>query len=478
MSLTVSTEHAFVPSYQILQTAASSAGLMQHTYCNGVERQVVVEPPQKKKSRKKANKMTEMKPGQATTVDFTTCRPCRLPNTIKIVDNAEAAALAAAANNLSTFPSAVIAVNGQFPNNGFISIPTGLTSESTVTVPNAVNAITLQAFQHQLQQQQQQQQLQLQIQLLQQQLQNSQNATLAAQAAQTIRHSTEATEYIVTPTVMEQTVGTPVVVQTVTTPAQASVIQNVVTQSLVPNVMNTETGLPTIVAQTNSQMADFLTPTANMNILQAARGNQTKVASNISLVTSPVRNPNEISILTQNNPVVLNTATNMNETTLSEQRVTQPVTQQVHLIAATQPTPTVAISQPITISLQQPSLSLPTMLLTSTSQEQLLQQQQQQQQLIMQQTTATPQIQRAANEQQLIIQRATNSQPHVTPTVAAAPSQLIVQQSPLEHNNAILTNSLLPPITSFNADAFLTSVTSEVEAAYTVVSNNSISDMQ
>ena len=439
--------------------------------------------PQKKKTRKKT-KTPEVKSDCSERIHFTTSQSNNAPSTIKIVDSADTvAAMGAQNSNLTTFPSAVIAVNGQFSNNGFISIPTGLTTESTVP-----NTISLQAFQQQLQHQQQQQQLQLQIQLLQQQLQNTQNANLAAQAAaaqslrQTPEHSTA--EYIVTCSGIEQTVGTPVVVQTVTTPAQqaASVIQNGLTQNL---VHNHESVLPTIFNPSNNNVAEYLTPTANMNNILQALGNQTKVTSNISFMTSPIRNSNELNFLTQNNnPVsisVLNTSTNniIETSTLTEQRAPQ---QHVHLIAATQATPTVAaVSQPITLSLQQqPQISfssLPTMLLTSTTNEQQLLQQPQQ--LIIQ-ASSNQQIQRPTVEH-VVIQRpvvASTQQTNHIPT-----SQLIVHTSPQSSGtHDIMVSSLLPPINSFNADAFLTNVSSCIGATYTVVNNNSytnsLSDLQ
>lgn len=451
----------FVPSYQILQTAVSSSGL--NTVMQESVEKMPAEP-QKKKMRKKVGDAKH----EENEVHFTTSRLNTANNTIKIVETVETvAAMQAAQNsNLTAFPPAVIAVNGQFANNGFISIPTGLTTESTVP-----NSISLQAFQQQLQQQQQQHQLQLQIQLLQQQLQNTQNASLAAHAAAA---QTSTAEYIVTGSGIEHTVGTPVVVQTVTTPQAASVIQNGLAQNIVHNSVNAENVLPTILNTSTNNLNDYLTPTANMNHILQALGNQTKVTPNISFMTSPIRNSNDLKFLSSStNPVsisVLNTSNNnMIETSEQQQRATQ----QVHLITTTQATPAVAaVSQPITLSLQQqPHItfpSLPTMLLTSTTNEQQLVQQPQQ--LIIHQATSTQQIQRQSLEH-VMIQRpiVTSQQQH---EIASPPtSQLMVQTTPHD-----VTTSLLPPINSFNADAFLTNVSSGVGATYTVVNNQSYSN--
>ena len=429
----------------------------------------------KTRNRKKSKTANAHKRDGSERIHFTTNQANDSARTIKIVDSAETMATLTAQNpNITAFPS-VIAVNGQFANNGFISIPTGLTTESTVP-----NTISLQAFQQQLQHQQQQQQLQLQIQLLQQQLQNTQNANLAAQAAaaqslrQTPEHSTS--EFIVTGSGIEQSVGTPVVVQTVTTPAQAaaSVIQNGLTQNIVSNPVNGENMLPTILNPSSNNVTEYLAPTANMNHILQALGNQTKVTPNISFMTSPIRNSNDLNFLTQNNnPVsisVLNTSANniIETSTLTEQRTPQ---QQVHLItAATQASPTVAaVSQPITLSLQQqqqPQISfpsLPTMLLTSTTNEQQLVQPSQQ--LIIQQATSTQQMQRPPVEH-VVIQRpvvaVSTQQTNPIPT-----SQLIVHTSPQISDDTI-ASTLLPPINSFNADAFLTTVSSGIGANYTI----------
>ena len=481
---------SFVPSYQILQTAASSAGLS--TMMQDIPTQESKSKPEaqkvKKGKRKQPKVSAEMK---GKKMDFTRAAS-RLQNTIKIVDSADQTT----SNLSSNFSSTVIALNGHFPSNGFISIPAALSTDNNLSMTSTVS---LQTLQQQIQQQQQQTQLQLQIQLLQQQLQNNQNACAVAQTTSLRSANEGATEYIVTPTVMEQhsqvqSMGTPVVVQTVATP-QPSVIHNVTGQTVVQNgVVNTEASvIPTIVAQGANNNVNFLTSAAgNVSIYQPqSRNGVARTAQNISLVTSPLRNSGEISILTasQNNNgsiSVLNTPTQFAETPTN----TIETYRQVHLIA-TQSPPTIAISQPVTISLQTSSLplsTLPTMLLAQTTpsietqqlsqsithpQQQPQQQQQHHQQLIIQ-----PRTTQTTNEQ-LVLQRALTTAQHQQQQQRQNANQIIVH--PNIQTNADQSNTLLPPITSFNADAFLTNSgvsCSQVGTTYAVISNASLADIQ
>lgn len=432
----------FVPSYQILQTAANSAGLS--TMMQDINGKL--SEPLTKKTKRGAKSKSDQKSKKASAYT-------PLSNTYNIVtDNSEHT------TNVQNISAAVLSLNSNYQNGGFISIPAGLTAANTIAIPNGVS---LQTAQHHLQQQQ----LQLQIQLLQQQLQTNQTASITHQA-------TDTPEFVVAVThPMEhsvQQVATPVVVQSVTT---QPIVHNVAAQSILPNAVQNEGVLSTLV--TNAAGLNFVSASGNVNLLhqhqsqqpqqQQSQQNSEGTRANLSLLTSSMTNTGEIGIITPNHTVnVLTPQTNITDNAARPTRAIESF-RQVHLI--TSQSPTMAISQPVTISLQNPTISLsnlPTMLLTQASSNE-----QQQQQLLIQ-PTSNPQ----QTSEQLIIQRPLISQ--------SASDQIVMHQSlPTTPSNSeqsvAMTTTVLPPMSSFNADAFLTG---DGSTTYTVINSGTISRLQ
>ena len=431
----------FVPSYQILQTAANSAGLS--TIIQEDIQEQPVQPPQVKKAKRQTNKQSKYEnklkneyPPQNN----------RLQTGINMFTGEQAA------TNLQNLSAAVIALNGNYQGGSFISLAPGLTAGNTITIPNGVS---LQSVQQQLQQQQQ---LQLQIQMLQQQLQSNQSPGMTHHGVQ---QTNENTEYMVTVSNpleqnhVVQSVGTPVMVQTVSQP----VVHNV-TQSLVPNVVNSETLLPAIVDHSSGGI-NFVSSGGNVNLIHQTNNEVSRSTQNISLLASPITNTGEISIIAQNNAVrVLTPQTHLTENSVLTARPPQSMEnyRAVHLI--TSQSPTMALSQPVTISLQTtPTISLsslPTMLLTQPTSDE------HQQQLIIQQASTPTQV-----SEQIIIH----------PPVQSNTDQLVIQQSATQSSSeqTTISSSVLPSMTSFNADAFLTGAGN---TTYAVVNNDTLTHIQ
>jgi len=413
----------YVPSYEILQTAANSAGLSNVLD----ELPTKATEPAVKKIKRQPNKPTKI--GTKKSKVILTSNENRLSNTVNIVGENGTHVT----TNLPNLQATVIALNGTYQNGGYISIPAGLTNGNTITIPNAVSLQTMQ---------QQQQNIQLQIEMLQQQLQQSSQAS----SLPSLTTVDENPEYVVTVSNgIEQNDIVPSVVESVTSQNLNVVTQpyvaNVVTQPLMSNIANSESVLPTITGNIS-----FVSSGDTMGILQQPNTDVIRNQPNISLLTSSVAD--ELNIINQNNGAI-NVITPQN--TLAETSVIgmRPIEslRQVHLITSQSPT-MAGLSQPVTLSLETPSISLstlPTMLLTqSASNEQ--RQATPTQQFIIQHTSSTP--------EQLIFQRPLLSQPNT--------EHLVVQQTtPIMHcsteQTVAITSSVLPPMTSFNADAFLTS---------------------
>jgi len=392
----------FVPSYEILKAAANSAGIPKI-----IEGKTETPIPKKRKRVKNTNKSTKKSEVKKLSTP-----------TVQTNENIQQTN-----QNLNT----VIALYGNYQNGGgFITLPSGLTPSNTITLPEGVSLQTVQ------QQLQQQHQLQLQIQLLQQQLQHTQ----AALPQGTLHQTQEGAEYMVTvstPMEVNNLVqNTPVVVQAVTTQAM---LQNVASQTIVPTVV-----LPTGTTGGIS----FVSSTPEISILQQQEcndsNNTTSQRANMSLLATNLTNNEEINLLTQADA---RGATLLTQQDVEDSRRALDSTRLIHIVRS-QP-PSMAISQqPVTISLQTPSITLPnlpTMLLAQHNGNE-------QQSMILQPTS---------NQQRdrILIPSLANqvsSQDHVLLQRSVQPSA----QSTNEQGVTI-TTSILPPMTSFNTDVFLSS---------------------
>ena len=342
--------------------------------------------------------------------------------------------------NIQSIPATMLALNANNHYGGFISIPTGLTSSNV----NISNGLSLQTFQQQLQHQQQ---LQLQIQILQQQLQNTQAAVLNQSTIQQ-NHSNNA--YMVTVSNHLEnvhSVGTPIVMRTLTT--QQPLIQNVVSQSFMSNLVSSESIPSPFVGHSNGTI-NFLS--ANVDVSHS---------NHVSLIASPISSRGDLNIVVPNN--VLPHENNVNGNSHNSSRQTRQLGSFSHLhLISSQPSTMTLSQQPVTISLQNPEISnLPTMLLTQASSN----------------CSVTP--------AQLVLRQVSASQPtsglviHPPLSVQATSDQLHIQSvstsQPLIESSLAISNSVLPPITSFNADAFLTSAGT---GTYTVLNSSILSPTQ
>lgn len=427
----------YVPSYDLLQTAANSAGLsncLDDDDDGEIENGCAPEPAVKK-IRRQQNKSAKISTKHQNTskMILTSSDGTELANTTLNLVNDDTNHVT---TNIPNLQATLIAINGTLQNGGYITIPS---NGNTITLPSA--AVSLQTVQ------QQQHNIQLQIEMLQQQLAATNQAASLATVPTTLTTVDDNSNYVVTVSEesMEQScdivqsVGTPIVVDAVT-----SQNLNVATQQ--PYVVNVTQPLMSNIA--NSGNISFVSSADSMGYLQQKPSN----ISNLSLLTSSVAD--ELNIINQNN-CAINVITPQNtlpDTSVIGMRATAPMEnlRRVHLITSNSPT-MAALTQPVTYSLQTPSISLstlPTMLLTQSVPSAELRQASQPQQFIIQQSTSTP--------EQLIFQRPLLSQPNIS-------EQIVVQQqqsTPTMHcteQSVAITSSVLPPMTSFNADAFLTS---------------------
>ncbi|XP_065646478.1 uncharacterized protein LOC100198790 isoform X2 [Hydra vulgaris] len=409
----VEVSSGFVPSYKILQTAASSAGLS--SVMQNIDKDSTPKRQKRQQSINEARKKEYLSPNNR----FITI----------LADTNDAAS---SLSNIQSIPATMLSLNTNNQYGGFISIPTGLTS-SNVSISNS---LSLQTFQQHLQHQQQ---LQLQIQILQQQLQNTQAAVLN----QTDIQQNHSNAYMVTVSNHLEnvnSVGTPIVMRGLST--QQPLIQNVISQSFMPNLVSSES-IPSFAGHSSGAI-NFMS--TNVDVSHS---------NHVSLITSPISSRCDLNIVVPNNAII-SQESNVNGNLNNRNRSSRQISNFSHLHLISSQPPTMTLGQhPVTISLQNPDITnLPTMLLTQTSSN----------------CPVTP--------GQLVLHQVSASLPssglviHPPLSVQASSDQLSVQsvstsQSLIESSLAI-SNPILPPITSFNADAFLTSGA----GTYTVLNAN------
>ena len=412
----------FVPSYEIIKTAANSAGIAK------MLQDKTSDPPTKKRKRKQPKGTPKFQ-----------CSSKRERDTTMEITSA-------ATGQVS---STVIAVYGNY-ESGFISLPAGINQNSpTISLQNNVAIETVQ------QQLQQQQQLQLQIQYLQQQLHNTQTNISQTTLQQSTGGGSEFVVAVSTPLDVAnvQQNGTPVVVQTMQAVNSQAVVPDVVAQPIVESVVNSGVAvLPTLVTPAPTANVNFVTSSTELNIISqgvATTNHSVQSANSISLLTSPLTNRDDISIIAQCNPTTVLTQPADGTTLLNRHPIGQILdnTRQVHVITSQSPT-MAAVTQPVTLSLQNPSLglsNLQTMLIThpTSSGEVVIQ------------PATTPQV-----TEQIIVH-----QP--LPTSISSSDQLLTVPPTSEPQSVSSTGTVITPLNTFNTGVFLSSSGSGTRYVFT-----------
>lgn len=411
----------FVPSYEIIKTAANTAGIAK------MLQEKASDPPTKKRKRKQSKGTPKFQSSSKRESDTT---------------------LGVTSATTGQVSSTVIAVYGNY-ENGFISLPPGIDQNNPTILQNNVTIETVQ------QQLQQQQQLQLQIQYLQQQLHNTQTNISQTTLQQSTAGGSEYVVAVSTPldvTNVQQN-GTPVVVQTMQAVNSQPVVPDVVAQPMVENVVNSGVAvLPTLVTPAPTANVNFVTSSTDLNIISqgvATTNHSVQNANSISLLTSPLTNRDDISIIAQCNPTTVLTQPADGATLLNRHPIGQILdnTRQVHVITSQSPT-MAAVTQPVTLSLQNSSLglsNLQTMLIThpTSSGEVVIQ------------PAATPQV-----TEQIIVH-----QP--LPTSINSSDHLLTVPPTSESQSVSSTGTVITPLNTFNTGVFLSSSASGTRYVFT-----------